>query len=418
MPDLLLIRHGETDWNNQGRLQGTTDVPLNEEGRSQARALAEHLADWPLAGVWSSPLSRALETAEAVAQVHGLAVSCNRDLREIEMGQWEGLTIPEVKERWGGHFDQWSSDPVNSLPPPDGEDFVGFQNRGMAALAEIAAQYGEDKQVAVICHGGFIRAVMMRILENSPGNEDIDLWFDNCSITRLRWQADNDVMIGQYNDNGHLKTFRGGCTMLVDLNVKEFCARIADGNPTPGGGTAAAVSGAMGASLVSMFCNVTAGRKKYAAVKDDMEETARHAVQWQQKLLELADLDSQAFQKVLEANRMPKETDEEKQARKEASDAASLEATRVPLQTAAACVAVIEVIPALAARGNPNALSDLKVGLELLWTGFQGALANVEINLPWMPEGEAGEIEDEVLHLTMQAQKAAEQGREQIGANI
>ncbi len=418
MPDLLLIRHGETDWNSQARLQGTTDVPLNEEGRRQASALAEHLAGWTLAGVWSSQLSRARETAEAVAGPHGLAVSCHRDLREIEMGQWEGLTIPEVRRRWGEHFDKWRSDPVNSPPAPGGEGFVAFQDRCMAVLAEIAGGNSDGQQVAVICHGGFIRAVMMRILETMPADQDVDLWFDNCSITRLRWQADNDVYIGEMNDNGHLKTFGGGCTMLVDLNVKEFCARIADGKPTPGGGTAAAVAGAMGAGLVSMFCNVTAGRKKYASVKEDMEEAAGHAVRWQQKLLELADLDSQAFEKVLEANRMPKETDEEKKVRKQAIDAASLEATRVPLQTGAACVAVIEMVPALAARGNPNALSDLKVGLELLWTAFQGAMANVEINLPWLPEEDGAEIKDELLHLTMQAQKAAEQGREQINANL
>lgn len=206
--------------------------------------------------------------------------------------------------------------------------------------------------------------------------------------------------------------------MLVELSVKDFCARLADGKPTPGGGSAAAVAGAMGSGLVAMFCNVTAGRKKYAAVKEEMENTARYADQWREQLLQLADLDSAAFEKVLAANRLPKETEAEKEARQQAIDAASLEATQVPLKTAAACLAVMEKVPPLAVKGNPNALSDLKVGLELLWTGFQGALANVEINLPWLPEQEATPLQKETLELAARAQKALDTGRQEISANL
>lgn len=203
--------------------------------------------------------------------------------------------------------------------------------------------------------------------------------------------------------------------MFVELSLDEFTKRLADGKPTPGGGSAAAMAGAMGAGLVSMFCNVTAGRKKYADVKEQMEEEAGFAEVWRSRLVELVDKDSAAFDKILAANRMPKETEDEKAARKQASDAATLEATRVPLETASTCVAVLERIPPLAAKGNPNAISDLKVGMELLLTAFGGGMANVEINLPWLSDKAAAEeIRTEILELAIRAQKAVETGREEI----
>lgn len=203
--------------------------------------------------------------------------------------------------------------------------------------------------------------------------------------------------------------------MFVELSLQEFTQRIADAKPTPGGGSAAAMTGAMGAALVSMFCNVTASRKKYVDVKEEMEQQAAYAETWRGRLVELVDKDSAAFEMILTANRMPKETEEEKQARKEANAAATLEATRVPLETASACVAVIERIPPLAAKGNPNALSDLKVGMELVYAAFSGAMANVQINLPWLEDkAQAEEISAEILELAVRAEKALNAGREEI----
>jgi len=202
--------------------------------------------------------------------------------------------------------------------------------------------------------------------------------------------------------------------MLIKLTVQEFAQRLADGNPTPGGGSAAALAGALGAGLVSMFCEIPDGRKKYAEVKAEMEETARFARQWQARLLELVDLDSAAYDKVLAAYRLPKETDPEKAARRQAIDAANLEATRTPLETASCCVQVLGRIAPLAAKGNPNAISDLKVGLELLATAFAGARANVEINLPWLPEEAGAVIRRQIETLGAKAHRAAEEGRQAI----
>ena len=100
MTEILLARHGETDWNSGRRVQGHTDIPLNAAGVEQARALAEQLAGEPLTAVFSSDLSRALDTARAVAAVHGLEVTVDPRLREKNFGTWEGLTDVEIAERF------------------------------------------------------------------------------------------------------------------------------------------------------------------------------------------------------------------------------------------------------------------------------------------------------------------------------
>jgi formiminotetrahydrofolate cyclodeaminase len=202
--------------------------------------------------------------------------------------------------------------------------------------------------------------------------------------------------------------------MFTELSLAEFTRRLADGQPTPGGGSASALAGAMGAGLVSMFCNLAIGKKKYAAVQVEMEEAAAAANRWRGRLVELVDLDSEAYAKVLAANRLPKETEAEKAARREAMDAATLIATRTPLETAACCVAALELVPPLVAKGNPNALSDLKVGMELLFTAFTGARANVEINLPWLPQAAAAEITEELSPLIAKAKALVAEGREEI----
>ncbi len=100
MTEIILARHGETDWNSGRRVQGHTDIPLNAAGVDQARALAEQLAGEPLTAVFSSDLSRALDTARAVADVHGLEVTVDPRLREKNFGTWEGLTDVEIAERF------------------------------------------------------------------------------------------------------------------------------------------------------------------------------------------------------------------------------------------------------------------------------------------------------------------------------
>jgi len=206
--------------------------------------------------------------------------------------------------------------------------------------------------------------------------------------------------------------------MFAQLGIEEFVERLSDGNPTPGGGSAAALAGAMGSALVAMFCNLTAGKKKYAAVKEEMEAVAAFARKLQGQLLELVDRDSAAYERIVAANRLPRETEVEIARRLQAIDTATLEATRTPLETAAVCVSLLERIPPLAAKGNPNAISDLKVGTELLFTAFIGARANVEINMPWLAEAAAAPIKAELARLSQRAEMSVRSGREEISRQM
>lgn len=205
MPRIFLIRHGETEWNRLGRYQGSSDIPLSDTGREQACLLAAQLKDKHIDAVWSSPLKRAVDTARLVAAPHGLAVEIHRDLREIEMGQWEGLTIPQVEARWGQHFSRWRQNPLSAPAPPAGEDYRAFRRRCIGVLDEIAEGYGQKEQLAVVCHGGVIKAVLTGILELPWSPSRGVLWFMNCSITRLRWQPRGQVVIDGFNDSCHLE---------------------------------------------------------------------------------------------------------------------------------------------------------------------------------------------------------------------
>jgi probable phosphoglycerate mutase len=154
---LLLARHGETDWNRDGRWQGQTDTPLNERGREQARALAADVAGLPIAAVYSSDLARAGETAEIVAERLGVPVRTDPRLRELHLGGWEGLTTPEIEERYPNEIATWRDD--GSTAGGGRESYAQMGERVVAALTEIAAAHPADT-VLVVLHGGPIRGLL------------------------------------------------------------------------------------------------------------------------------------------------------------------------------------------------------------------------------------------------------------------
>ena len=147
MTTLLLVRHGETDWNAEGRLQGQTDRPLNDFGRRQARQLAEQLAGEEFEAICSSDLARARETAEILAERLGLPVELDPDLREKDWGNWEGLTAVE-------------RDRVEFV----GESTQAHQERMLRALARISAEHPVGGTVLVVTHGGSMRRVQTAAL--------------------------------------------------------------------------------------------------------------------------------------------------------------------------------------------------------------------------------------------------------------
>jgi len=164
MTTLFLARHGETDWNRELRIQGSSDVALNELGLEQAQALAQELADVELDAIYSSDLSRARETAAAVAETKALRVQFDPRLRERSFGSWEGLTRNDIEQRPGEHHDGESDEEVRA--------------RVLEAIQAIAdAHPGE--QVLVVSHGGALNALWHHAL-----GVRVERWA-NCAVYKL-----------------------------------------------------------------------------------------------------------------------------------------------------------------------------------------------------------------------------------------
>lgn len=168
---------------------------------------------------------------------------------------------------------------------------------------------------------------------------------------------------------------------MENQTLQSFLDTLAGDSATPGGGSVAALNGAMGAALVSMVCRLTIGREKYAKYDAEMREILQKSEALRTQLLALMTADVAAFDGVMAAFGMPKNTDAEKSARRQAIQAALKEATRVPLETARACAAVIALAKPVAENGNPNAASDAGSAAQSALAGLNSAALNVKINL-------------------------------------
>jgi broad specificity phosphatase PhoE len=156
MTELLLVRHGETDWNRDNRFQGHADPPLNDLGHEQAAELAAALAGEELTAVYSSPLRRALETADPLAAPRGFAAVPVEGLQEVDVGSWEGLTRAEVEARFPEQFRRWLA---HGQGWTDGETYEQMGERVIASLRELANRHQGDR-IAAVTHGGPIRAAL------------------------------------------------------------------------------------------------------------------------------------------------------------------------------------------------------------------------------------------------------------------
>lgn len=162
MTRFCLVRHGQTDWNLEGRYQGQADVPLNATGLAQAQALARKLKDECLDAVYSSDLTRALETAYSIAAVHeDLPVHVDPRLREINQGQWEGVQVEKIRERFTELWHARQVDPV-SVRPPGGETVGEVFQRVKAALDDLAGEYPGGK-VLIVSHGLALATVLCSV---------------------------------------------------------------------------------------------------------------------------------------------------------------------------------------------------------------------------------------------------------------
>ena len=169
--------------------------------------------------------------------------------------------------------------------------------------------------------------------------------------------------------------------MLTELTIKEFINKVISNDPVPGGGSVSALNGALAGALAAMVANLTIGRKKYAEVNDIMVELSSRFEKLSSRLIEDVDRDSDAYNRVFAAFKMPKETDEEKQARSEAIQRETKYAAQVPMEVARAVYEVLPMIDTVAQKGNSNAVTDACVSMMCARTAILGALLNVRINL-------------------------------------
>ena len=159
---LYFIRHGETVWNTQAKLQGKSDIPLNEKGVALARVTGEALADVPFAAIYSSPLKRALQTAQLVARDRDVPIVTDRRLEEIGFGIWEGLSChKDHYEIPSDSFQDFFLDPFGYQPPAQGETVRHVCGRTADFLEELIRKMGkEESNVLISCHGCTLRALM------------------------------------------------------------------------------------------------------------------------------------------------------------------------------------------------------------------------------------------------------------------
>jgi alpha-ribazole phosphatase len=215
MSRFLLVRHGESVWNGERRIQGHRDPPLSERGRRQAdlvlARLAPHLGS-TVGAVYTSPLRRAAETAERIGEVFRLPVTPDPDLREMGLGTWEGMTVPEIQAAFPGAYERWLEDPL-AAPAPGGEPLPAFAARTAAAFARMqAAHPGLD--LIVVSHGGVIKSLLcavlgldvrylfrlkqdntaLNVVEIGPAVRRVVLLNDSCHLTLAEDVAARDVL--------------------------------------------------------------------------------------------------------------------------------------------------------------------------------------------------------------------------------
>ena len=200
---IIAIRHGETAWNASTRIQGHTDIPLNDQGQRQAQLLAQALAQTdPMDAIYSSDLQRALATAQAVAARTGARLSTHVGLRERAFGAFEGRSFADIEQEMPDVAQLWRTRVPDWTPPGGGESLLAMQQRVMTTVNTLAQQH-PGQQIAVVAHGGVLdllyRAATQQSLQ-APRSWPLG----NATINRLLWTPESLTLVG-WGDDVHLQ---------------------------------------------------------------------------------------------------------------------------------------------------------------------------------------------------------------------
>jgi alpha-ribazole phosphatase len=189
---LYLIRHGETEQNKTGVLMGSTDTPLNDHGRLQAATLGERLNALEVDSIFSSPLSRAVETA-ALVFGEETPIITDSSLQEFHFGEWEGMHFSEIARQYPEIWEKWLTD-WEQTHIPGGEAFPAFKHRVISVVEEIV-RYNAGKRVAVVSHGGCIRSLLAHFFCESVGKGYWKFKVDNATLSEIEFMGELPILI-------------------------------------------------------------------------------------------------------------------------------------------------------------------------------------------------------------------------------
>lgn len=202
---IVLVRHGATDWNLQGRCQGSTDRDLSEVGIRQAEQIAALLSDQEINAIYSSNLRRAQQTAARISQPHQLPVLIEEDVRELDHGALEGLTFNEIKSNFADFLVRWRSEPAE-IRVPGGERLADVAERAWNGLNQIVRRHAAAERILVVSHNFPILGIVCRVT-GTHLNDYRTFHLDPCSITRL--------------------AYAGGVWNLTQVNGREYATASA-----------------------------------------------------------------------------------------------------------------------------------------------------------------------------------------------
>ena len=201
MTSILLVRHGQTEWNREERFRGQIDVPLNAIGERQAAALAERLAVFPVAAIYTGPLQRAARTGQICAERLGLRAQALPGLLHLHFGQWQGLSPAEVAASQPDLYQQWITAPA-SVRFPGGESLADMQQRALSALETVVAKH-PGETVVLVAHLAVNRALLCALL----GLDLNRYWMlrqDTCCLNIFRYHGPQHYEMVAFNDTCHL----------------------------------------------------------------------------------------------------------------------------------------------------------------------------------------------------------------------
>lgn len=205
MTEIVLVRHGETEWNVSQVFRGRLDVELNETGMKQAELLAEYLRELDIEAIYSSPLKRALKTAETIARYHQLEVKITPVINDLNFGRWQGLSRQEVAEKFRESYNDWLNHPER-LKMPEGESLDDVKQRAMSLVNEVIA---EHEGTAILVSHRVVNKVLTCALLGLDNSHFWNISLDTCGLTTFTWEPENQrFVLNEHNNTSFLKPLK------------------------------------------------------------------------------------------------------------------------------------------------------------------------------------------------------------------